>query len=61
MSQREPFSRNLLKGLNEKSYIKKLEYIIVDEGKSLLNSLKINYIIVSQKQITKNGKRRTNN
>ena len=53
MSQREPFKRNLLKGLTEKRYIKKLEHVIVDEGKRLLNSLKIKYIIVSQKQITK--------
>jgi len=53
MPQREPFKRNLLKGLTEKRYIKKLEYVIVEEGKRLLNSLKIKYCIVSQKQITK--------
>jgi len=53
MTERFPFERNLLKGLNEKKYIRKMEHIIIDEGKKILNSLRIHYCIVSQENITK--------
>lgn len=54
MPAREPFSRNVLRGIKgEKHYIKKMEDIIISEGKRLLNSLRLNYIMIPQKHITK--------
>ena len=54
MSEREEFKRNSLRGIkNEKRYINKMEHIIVDEGKRILNGLRASYRIVSQKDITK--------
>lgn len=53
MTEKKPFERNSLRDLTEKRYIKKMEHIIVEEGKKLLNSLRINYCIISQKQISK--------
>lgn len=54
MPAREPFKRNSLRGIkNEEHYIKKMEDIIIAEGERLLNSLKINYCIISQRYISK--------
>jgi len=54
MSEREPFERNSLRGIrSEQHYMKKMEDIIVAEGKRLLNSLRINYIMIHQKHISK--------
>lgn len=53
MKEKEPFDRMMLKQLNKKSYVKKLEYIIVEEGKRILQSLKIGFMIVSSKNISK--------
>lgn len=51
--QKEPFERLMLKTLKPKKYIRKMERIIVDEGKALINSLRINYRIVSNENIGK--------
>ena len=53
MKKKQPFDRLMLTCLNEKKYVRKLEYIIVEEGKRLLNSLKIRFIIVNAKDLTK--------
>lgn len=49
--EKEPFERLMLKQMKPKNYIKKLESIVIEEGKRILNSLRINYMIVDNKQI----------
>jgi len=51
--EKKPFERNMLRQLTEKKYIRKMEYIIIEEGKKILNSLKVGYMIVADKQIHK--------
>jgi hypothetical protein len=51
---KKPLDRMLLRSFkNEKQYVSKLEYIIIEQGKRVLGSLNINHIIVSDEDIQK--------
>lgn len=50
---RKPFERNMLRDMNEKTYVKKLENIIITEGKRILNSINVKYKVTPNKNITK--------
>jgi len=51
--EKDPFERQMLRDLNKISYLKKLEYIIVEEGKRLLYSQKVSFLLVSSKDMSK--------
>lgn len=51
--KKEIFERNLLRDLTENKYIRKMENIIIDEGKRIIDSIGVKYIVVHEKQLTK--------
>ncbi|GAH28780.1 unnamed protein product [marine sediment metagenome] len=48
-----PSEKMSLRQMNEKGYIDRLEWLIVEEGKRILNSLKISHMIITQENIQK--------
>lgn len=51
--KKEPFEKNMLRGLDEKRYVKKIESIIIEAGRRLLNSLRVNHTVIPTKHIIK--------
>ena len=43
---KEPFQRLMLKQMKPKNYLEKLESIVIEEGKRILASLRIHYMII---------------